>query len=321
MWYWEPDKADLEPRPERWGGLLCVLAGVYLYAGVLRRDALVRRLTLWAFLGGAIGFPLGQSLQAWHAWNFEAIRAGSWAELDEVLNWWNIMETTFGATMGGLLGLGLWRNRHLIDPGTDEPVVELTPSAEWILAAFQIAAVAAWNFGSFRALDRYADIALTMVLLPVVATAAGRIFPYLVVLPIVAMPIAGKTLRELCYDHAEWPLLQGWLVLLVLPLVVTTAAALVFARGARLRHDASRFAPAALLITAWTYFLLNHAFFRFPYPWNEGGWTNRTPNDLVYIVCTVSLTIFAVFRLIKPAGAATATATEPSPAQPAAQPA
>ena len=67
-WRWEPE-ATLKPRRECWGGLLLALSGLWAYVGRGRKDALAARLAGWAALGGCIGFPLGQSLQAFHAWN------------------------------------------------------------------------------------------------------------------------------------------------------------------------------------------------------------------------------------------------------------
>jgi hypothetical protein len=43
-----------------------------------------------------------------------------------------------------------------------------------------------------------------------------------------------------------------------------------------------------LLLATWTYFALNFAFFRFPWPWSD--WTARTPNAMVFFFCAVGLT-------------------------------
>ena len=69
------------------------------YLGKIRGDRLAPKLALWGILGGALGFPLGQSIQAYHAWNPEIFTGGIWEDLGAV-NWWNMMETTFGAIMG-----------------------------------------------------------------------------------------------------------------------------------------------------------------------------------------------------------------------------
>ena len=63
----------------------------------------------WGFVAGGIGFAGGQSIQAWHAWNPDALSQGWFAEYAPFINWWNTMETGFGTVMGAVLGLGLWK--------------------------------------------------------------------------------------------------------------------------------------------------------------------------------------------------------------------
>ncbi len=44
------------------------------------------------------------------------LQSGVWEWLDPKMNWWNVMETTFGFIMGGVLTLGIALNRKLISP-------------------------------------------------------------------------------------------------------------------------------------------------------------------------------------------------------------
>lgn len=291
-WYWMPD-ADFKPRPERWGGLLLALSGLYLYAGWFRGDRLVRWLALWGVVAGGLGFTLGQCVQAYHAWNVEMIRNSWLAPLEPHINWWNMMEITFGSVFGGIVAVGLWLNRRHIrsDHIVEEP--EITLPAEWLLVAVHVAAVVAWNFGSYDPLDRFADLAISMVLIPMIAVSAGRLWPYLLPLPIVIVPIAGRTLESICYERQLFSIELGWLVYVVLPLVVMTAGALALARGASKPNGGGTFARWALLLMAWTLFALNFAFFEFPWPWDP--WTARTPSAIIYTVCLVGLTAAALF--------------------------
>ncbi len=50
-----------------------------------------------------------------------------------------------------------------------------------------------------------------------------------------------------------------------------------------------------LLLATWMYFLLNFAFFRWPWPW--AAWTIRTPNALIFAVCTLGLTVASVSKI------------------------
>ena len=55
-------------------------------------------------------------MQAFHAWNRDLFRS-----IDPLVNWWNVMETTFGEVMGATLGLGLWLNRRRSLPREGPP--------------------------------------------------------------------------------------------------------------------------------------------------------------------------------------------------------
>lgn len=290
-WHWEPD-ADLRPRSERWGGLVFALAGLFVYSGWIKRDRLARNMTLWGILAGALGFPLGQCIQACHAWHPEWFRAGWFGPVETHINWWNMMETAFGAIFGGILALGLFLNRRRIAVAEKDADVGLTPAIEWLLAVFYLSALAVWNFLSIPAFDVVADVALTMGVIPIVAIATGRFWPYLAILPMAALPIAGKTLRQLGYQEQEISLAAGWAVHVVLPLVVTTAAAFIYAGRAKSGQSGRAFTRGALVLTTWLYFGLNFAFFHFPWPWRP--WTSRTPSGIIFAVCALGLTVAAL---------------------------
>lgn len=173
-WYWEHGK-PLEPRPEKWGGLLFALIALVAYLGAIRKDRLAVRLAAWGFLGGSLGFPGGQCLQAFHAWNADTFRHGWFAKLEPHINWWNFMETTFGAVWGAVLALGLWLNRRLIAAESREPTVELQPPVEWLLVVVHTALLVAWNFAEIPVVDRFADTAITMIAIPLVGVMASTL--------------------------------------------------------------------------------------------------------------------------------------------------
>jgi hypothetical protein len=306
-WRWEPD-ADLKPRREVWGGLLFALLGAIAYAGFIRRDILARRLAGWAMLGGALGFPAGQSLQAFHAWNLPLFRSGALARLDPLLNWWNFMETTFGAVFGAVLGLGFWRNRHAfaidrpptqpperVAAGSPSQVLTSNPAAvfEWglVLLAFHTALLVVSEFTSIPILERYTDIPLLMGVLPILAAAQGRWSPWLVALPITLLPIAGKTLRQLVYEQPSVTPAVGWFVYAILPLVIATIFAFRLAVVASAGASADRPLRLSLALATLVCFILNFAFFKFPWPWST--WTQRTPNALVFTACATALLVLA----------------------------
>jgi len=288
-WYWQPDAGpELKPRPEVWGGLLVALVGAWAWVSWVRRDRLARNLTLWGMLGG-LGFPLGQCLQSFHAWNPEVFTAGLWVAIDPVMNWWNWMETTFGLVMGASLGLGLWLNRRHVAPLNEAATAPIKPGIEWALAAVHVTMLVIGEFSDIGWANQLYDPGIVIALIPIIAVAGGRWWPFLLVLPVTLVPIAGKTVRALVYDaHAIGPPV-GWVLYGVLPVVVTTAAAVWFARGVGRGPSGREFARRSLLLAAWLYFGLNFAVFRFPWPWDT--WTARTPNALFYTLCLLGLTL------------------------------
>ena len=355
-WRW---KLGLEwkPRREVWGGFLVALAGLVAWTHWFRRDGLAPRLAFWGVLGGAIGFPLGQCLQAYHAWNPELFRQGIWAVLDPKMNWWNWMETTFGAVMGGTLGLGLWLNRHRIrvhgeppfaprmprdhdpiqrwgetpsSPGIlvgdqvrvrqsltppqvhdEEPIISLGPLVEWPLLILHLSLLVTGEFLSVGWVGALYDPGLVLGFIPIVAVTGGRAWPYLLMLPVTMVPIAGKTLRQLVYSEHLVGTEFGWLMFVVLPVTVTLGMAWWFARPSEQGREARTFLRPVLLVATWLYFGLNWTFFHLPWPWVP--WTSRTPNGLAFAVCALGLTGLALFGGREAAASSGKPAPPPTP--------
>jgi hypothetical protein len=239
-------------------------------------------------LAGGLGFSLGQCVQAFHAWNLDLFRGGWLGSIAPVINWWNFMETTFGLVFGAVLALGVWLNRSRIALPREPVPVRLAPWVEVAMAVAQAGLLLSAEFLSTAPFDPVLDTAIPMAVLPILAVTAGRYWPYLLALPLVALPIAGKTLRQLGYVESQLPLAVAWVLYAVLPLILTTIAAGWFARRSDQADSARRFTRWCLLGCTWLYFGLNYAFFRFPWPWAE--WTIRTPNALVFTFCACGLT-------------------------------
>lgn len=287
-WQWQPAAGpELKPRPEVWGGLLFALLGAWVWTGWVRRDRLARNLVLWGMLGG-IGFPIGQCLQSFHAWHRELFKVGLWAQLDPAMNWWNWMETTFGAVMGACLGLGLWLNRKHIGQLV-EAQVTIKPPIEWLLVAIHVALLILGEFSDLAWANALYDPGLIIAFIPLIAVAGGRWWPVLLALPITVVPIAGKTILNLVYEEYAVGLLAGWFWYGLVPVGVTAAAAVWFVRQMERGLSGREFVRRALLLNTWLYFGLNYAFFRFPWPWEK--WTVRTPNSLAFTLCAVGLTV------------------------------
>lgn len=289
-WRWEPD-ALLKPRREVWGGFLLAFAG--LLAGLWwgRRDVLGFRLGLWGLLGGGLGFPLGQCLQAYHAWNRDVFQSGIWASIDPILNWWNFMETTFGAIMGAALGLGLALNRDRIRPVAPTEVPTYPLGVEFGLLGLHLFLLIGVEFFSIGWVDAVYDFGLVMAVIPLLAVTAGRVWPWLVMLPVTAVPIVGKTLKNVVWEqHALTPF-WGWILLVAAPLGVITALAVWCSRTRSSGGPAGSWLGLLLMVNAWLYTGLNFAVFQCPWPWQT--WTVRTPNAMVFGACLAGLSWLA----------------------------
>ena len=298
-WYWRPEAIDLQPRHEVWGGLLLALAVLAAYVGYWRGDRLALRLLGWGVLGGALGFPVGQCLQAYHAWNPDVFTRGWWPGIDPHVNWWNTMETTFGFVLGAAVSLGVWRNRDLVvhdaaparsdDAGAASSERTLPSSLEWTGLALHVSALTMAEFTEVPLLGRYADVSLLMGVLPLALVTEGRWAPAVIALPVTLLPIAGKTMRRLVYEqHAVAPSI-GWLAYLVIPLALMCAAAWWAVRAPRDEEADGRAVRVSLLLATWIYFGLNFAFFDYPWPW--AAWTTRTLHALVFLACAVVISL------------------------------
>ena len=315
-WYFEPDRVDLKPRPEIWGGLLTALLGLVAYTRVIRGDKLSARLALWAFLAGGVGQAGGQCIQSFHSWNPNLFSA-----FFSSFNWWNMMETGFGFAFGGIVAFSVWLNRDLIaiDQVTDD--VSLSPTWEVGLVATHLVLLITAEFlripgigGETLPFYIYVDYGLIMCLLPMVGIMGGKFWPTLQLLVVVAAPIMGKEMRELCLraggDYPHYPEQLGWLIFVMVPMAIlmVLATALISRITGRLRP--TTLAASVLLSTTWLYFGLNTFFFGFAWPWRPlSEWTYRTPNQLIFMICTGALSLLAVRFLLAPGASRNSEAT------------
>ena len=285
-WYWEPGE-NLKPRREQWGGLALALSFLLFYISILKKDILARNMTVWGMFAGGLGFTLGQCVQAYHAWNANVIKNGFLSSIYPYINWWNMMEITFGAVFAFIITFGLWYNRHHISSNDNNNSFQLGFKNELVLLVVHIVALLTWNFISFSTFDWFADRAITMGIIPIVAIIGGRAWPYLICLPITALPIAGKTLRYLAYRTNEVSLITGWVIYFFIPLIFITWFSLKLIRNQNNHSNGMSFIRHTLCINTVFYFYMNWSFFNWPWPWTN--WTMRTPSGIIFLFCTISL--------------------------------
>ena len=254
-WYWEPGE-NLKPRREQWGGLVLALSFLLSYISIVKKDILARNMTVWGMFAGGIGFTLGQCVQAYHAWNADVIKNGFLSSIYPYINWWNMMEITFGAVFAFIITFGLWYNRHHISSNDNNNSFQLGFKNELVLLVVHIVALLTWNFISFSTFDWFADRAITMGIIPIVAIIGGRAWPYLICLPITALPIAGKTLRYLAYRTNDVSLITGWVIYFFIPLIFITWFSLKLIRNQNNHSNGMSFIRYTLCINTVFYFYM-----------------------------------------------------------------
>jgi hypothetical protein len=285
-WYFEPE-GGFKPRFECWGGYLLALTTMIVYTGWYRQDRLALNLALWGLLGGALGFPGGQCFQAYNAWNDGGLAGTIWSRL--AMNSWNMMEVIFGTIMGAVLGLGAWRNRRLMQPTSIEDEERFPFGIEIALLAVHLPMLIAVEFVAIKYVDALYDLGLILVLIPIVAIAGGRWWPFWQVLPLTMLPIAGKTIRALVPNNVDANVAIGAICYGVIPVAVGMALAMWAGQDSRRKHDGHAFVRWSLLVVSWTYFYLNFAFWGYPWPWKDPA--GPFSRGLVYSVSIVGLTI------------------------------
>lgn len=291
-WRWEPDE-NVNPRPEIWGGILFAFLGLTAYLQFIKRDRLARNLAIWGVVGG-LGFPIGQSLQASHAWDSQSFVENSIWQYGA--NSWNMMEVAFGTVAGLALALGVWLNRKQIVQSDVVDKVTLSGAWEiWLAGIYLYLLGIAWYFGETIFII-FLYHGLLMGIIPMAAIVGGRYWPFLFVFPIVAMPIAVKTFLALCREAEFWGTSTGLLTLVTLPLILLTLLAQHFGNRSVSGLKARPFSSIGLAVTSTVYFWLNFAFFSFPWQWwsDWQGWAGQRNSGAVYVICWLALMTAAI---------------------------
>jgi hypothetical protein len=291
-WRWEAAE-NVNPRAELWGGLLFAIAGLSAYLRLIKRDQLAVNLGCWGIIGG-LGFPIGQAFQASHAWDSETFVRTSWWQVG--YNTWNLMEVTFGMFAGLMLGIGTWVNRHRISQSGEADNVALSPSVEgWLCASYVYILCLGWYFSDsiFTLVHAHG---LLLGVIPMVAIAGGRYFPFIYVLPVVALSIMVKTFLSVSRDTEFTGTSVGLLFVITIPLALLVQISLKFGEKTHEYISARTFARIGLLLTSAVYFWLNFTFLGFPWVWwsDWKGLLAQKTSGGIYIAGWVVLTLAAL---------------------------
>lgn len=214
------------------------------------------------------------------------------------------------------MAFGLWLNRHLIDVSKSNKQTPLPVSVEMLMACMYATFILVGDFGYLNPdrlpIDRlefasshtfefisywYVEVGIVLAAIPLIGIAGGRIWPYMMLLILIAVPICGKTLRSVGFNPDNlWQPGLAWFCLVQVPMVwgiVMTA----WAVEKRHRHTTATFAGAALLFTSILYFSLNSVHWA---AWPLGPdvpWNELNPNQVFNLVAMICLVVLAISML------------------------
>lgn len=110
------------PRNESWGGLLFAAVGLlmYLKAKTGAEDfRIILRFALYGLPGGALGFGLGS---LWITVGFQ------YGAQFLIVDWWKMMEFSFGFLLGGFLGFAAWKTNNIGMPFQEKTELKINKS-------------------------------------------------------------------------------------------------------------------------------------------------------------------------------------------------
>jgi hypothetical protein len=138
------------PRNESWAGLLFAAVGLFIFLKVKTRAEdfkIVWRFALYGLTGGALGFGLGS------LWITIGAQYGS---RFLIIDWWKMMEFSFGFLLGGFLGYAAWRSNPIDWRWNQKKLITLNKSIaieliSMMLIGFLMYAAVSW-------LETYLDV-------------------------------------------------------------------------------------------------------------------------------------------------------------------
>lgn len=164
IYFSDPNSA--KPRVEWWGGLWFALIGLMVYTGAFKKHRQAVAMALWGIAAGAIGFSFGEVLQAWGTHQKPFGEA-----LHRWIDWWKVMEMTFGLLAGAGLGIG-WKVTGLIATPPPEPITwhrrwdDLTILL-WLIPVLAVELGTSWAEG-------WADLPAMWMLIGLLGSLAGK---------------------------------------------------------------------------------------------------------------------------------------------------
>ncbi|MDW8290726.1 MAG: hypothetical protein RMM06_08380 [Armatimonadota bacterium] len=221
------DPTSSKPRIEWWGGLWFALIGLMVYTGVFKKHWQAVAMALWGVLGGAVGFSFGEVLQAWGMH-----RKPFGEEIDKWIDWWKVMEMTFGFVAGAALGVG-WKLTGLAATpppritAWNRPWDDLTILL-WLVPTLAVELEVSWAEG-------WANLPFVWMLVGLLGSLAGAGWAPFGAGVAVTLVSATDTVRYLAREKALFAYYWGFVGMLVFLFVTAYLCSLWYRREAPAR--------------------------------------------------------------------------------------
>jgi hypothetical protein len=216
------DPHSAKPRVEWWGGLWFALIGLMVYTGAFKKHRQAVAMALWGVLAGAIGFSFGEVLQAWGT-HHKPFGEGAQRWID----WWKVMEMTFGFVAGAGLGIG-WKVTRLFRQ-TPPRIVPWHPRLDDLTMLLWVVPVVATDMGASWA-EGWGSLPAFWMVFGLLGSLLGRGWAPFGVGVAVTLASGSDTVRYLTDEKAVFAFGWGFAGLLVLLFIAAYLSALWYRR-------------------------------------------------------------------------------------------
>jgi len=218
------DPHSAKPRVEWWGGLWFALLGLMVYTGAFKKHRQAVAMALWGILAGAIGFSFGEILQAW------GMNRKPFGEaVHPWIDWWKVMEMTFGFVAGAGLGIG-WKVTRLFQEAPPR-AVHWHPRLDDLTMLLWVVPVLAIDMGVSWA-EGWGNLPAAWMLLGLLGSLLGRGWAPFGVGVAVTLASASDTVRYLTDEKALFAFGWGFAGMAVLLFIAAYLTSLWYRGGA-----------------------------------------------------------------------------------------
>ena len=137
------------PRNESWAGILFGAVALFIFVKIKISKTdfkIISGFTLFGLLGGSLGFGLGS------LWITVGAQYGAQFL---IIDWWKIMEFSFGFILGGFLGFAAWRYHDFIRPSQQKTDVKV--NGIFALELISILIIGLFVYATMSVIEIYLD--------------------------------------------------------------------------------------------------------------------------------------------------------------------